>query len=353
MSELDEIKLMESALVRLYESVFHSFFVWWNVLCRTWVRSKSFINIYWNEVGIIHPSYLPYPNFPENNPVNFGVTFFLKVSKQTSRLAVVGSWHHKHVLLFPVSAISLYVIMFLIKDCAKDWDNFLKPEGWVGTQRFTSKFLLLRLVSWKSREELADGITTQQLNAGIPPCLKILHCWLDALLHDFMIGCRREDASIQSKHKTNRIDDYLPQLPKNAMHTSAGRMLSPHKEVFFVERAHLFMDDELEAKLSRLLLPFLTTFKDQLCTMGKRAIESEVIFIRKLLLMYAKTALQDGVYYITNHPKCRIYLFIIDVLGDVYIKYFNQAIKMIILLEYLYSSSMYCYREESFVDGSF
>jgi hypothetical protein len=34
-SELDEIKLMESALSCLYELVFHSFFVRWNVLCRT------------------------------------------------------------------------------------------------------------------------------------------------------------------------------------------------------------------------------------------------------------------------------------------------------------------------------
>jgi hypothetical protein len=122
--------------------------------------------------------------------------------------------------------------MFLIKDCAKDWDIFFKPEGWDGTQRFTSKILLLRLVSWKSREELADVIITQQLNAGTPPRVKITHCRLDALLRAFMIRCRHEDASIQSKHKTNWIDDYLPQLPKNAMHTSAGRMLSPHKEVF-------------------------------------------------------------------------------------------------------------------------
>jgi hypothetical protein len=86
---------------------------------------------------------------------------------------VVGSWRHKYVLLCPVSAISLYVIMFLIKDCAKDWDNFFKPEGWVGTQRFTSKFLLLRLVSWKSREELAYVIVTQQLNDGTPPRVKL------------------------------------------------------------------------------------------------------------------------------------------------------------------------------------
>jgi hypothetical protein len=134
LSELDEIKLMESALVRLYESVFHSFFVRWNVLCRTWVRSKSIINIYWKDVGIMHLSYLPYPNFPKTNPANFGVTFFLTVSKQTSRLTVVGSWRHKHVFICPVSTISLYVIMFLIKDCAKVWDNFLKPEGWDGTQ---------------------------------------------------------------------------------------------------------------------------------------------------------------------------------------------------------------------------
>jgi hypothetical protein len=126
-----------------------------------------------------------------------------------------------------------------------------------------------------------------------------------------MIGCRREDAFIQSKHKTNRIDDYLMQLPKNAMHTSAGRMLSPHKEVFFVERAHLFMDAELEAKLSRLLLPFLTTFEDQLCNMGKKAVESEVIFISNLLQMYAKNTLQDDVYYITNHPKMP-HLFVHD-----------------------------------------
>jgi hypothetical protein len=97
----------------------------------------------------------------------------------------------------------------------------------------------------------------------------------------------------------------------------------------------------------------LTTFEDQLCTMDKRAVESEVIFIRKLLLMYAKTAFQDGVYYITNHPKSRISLFMIDLLGDVYINYCNHASKMSIVLEYLYSSSMYCYREESFVDGSF
>jgi hypothetical protein len=352
-SELDEVKLMESALGCLYGSVFHSFFVGWNVLCRTWVRSKSLINIYWKDVGIMHPSYLPYPNFPENNPVNFGVTFFLTVSKQTSRLTVVGSWRHKHVLLCPVSAISFYVIMFLIKDCANDWDNFFKPEGWVGTKCFTSKFLLLRLVSWKSREELADVIVKQQLHARTPPRVKTTHCRLDALLRAFMIGCRREDASILSKHKTNRIDDYLPQLPKNAMHTSAGRMLSPHKEVFFVERAHLFMEAELEAKLAQLLLPFLTTFEDQLCAMGKSAVESEVIFIRKLLPMYAKTALQDGVYYITYHPTCRISLFMIDVLGDAYINYCHHASKMSIVLEYLYSSSMYCYREESFVDGSF
>jgi hypothetical protein len=90
-------------------------------------------------------------------------------------------------------------------------------------------------------------------------------------------------------------------------------------------------------------LPFLTTFEDQLCTMDKRVVESELIFIRKLLPMY----------YITNHPKCRISLFMIDVLGDVYINYCNQASKMSIVLEYLYSSSMYCYREDSFVDGSF
>jgi hypothetical protein len=131
-SELDEIKLMESALVRLYESVFHSFFVGWNVLCRTWVRSKSLITIYWKDEEIIHPSYLPYPNFPENNPIIFGVNFFFTVSKQTSHLAVVGSCRHKHVLLCPVSAISFYVIMFLIKDCAKEWDNFLSHTGGVG-----------------------------------------------------------------------------------------------------------------------------------------------------------------------------------------------------------------------------
>jgi hypothetical protein len=69
------------------------------------------------------------------------------------------------------------------------------------------------------------------------------------------------------------------------MHTSAGRMLSPHEEVFFVERAHLFMEAKLEAKLAQLLLPFVTTFEDQLCAMGKSAVESEVIFIRKLLPM--------------------------------------------------------------------
>jgi hypothetical protein len=90
-SELDKIKIMESALSCLYESVFHSFFVGWNVLCRIWVRSKSLINIYWKGVGVMHPSYLPYPNFPENNPNFFGVTFFLTVSKQRSRLTVVGS----------------------------------------------------------------------------------------------------------------------------------------------------------------------------------------------------------------------------------------------------------------------
>jgi hypothetical protein len=77
-----------------------------------------------------------------------------------------------------------------------------------------------------------------------------------------MIGFRREDASIQSNHKTNIIDDYLPQLPKNAMHTSAGIMLSPHKEFFFIERAHLLMDAELEAELAQLLLPSLSTFED-------------------------------------------------------------------------------------------
>jgi hypothetical protein len=43
----------------------------------------------------------------------------------------------------------------------------------------------------------------------------------------------------------------------------------------------------------------------------------------------------------------------IDVLGDVYINYCNHANKMSIVLECVYSSSMYCYREESFVDGSF
>jgi hypothetical protein len=243
--------------------------------------------------------------------------------------------------------------MFLIKDCAKDWDNFFNPEGWVGTQRFTSKFLLLRLVSWKSREELADGIVTHQLNAGIPSRVKITHCRLDALLRAFMIGCQHEDASIQSKHKTNRIDDYLPQLPKNAMHTSAGRMLSPHKEVFFIERAHLFMDAELEAKLAQLLLPCLSTLEDQLCAMGKRAVESEAIFIRKVLPMYTNTALQDGVYYITYHPKFRISLFMIDVLGDFCINYCNHASEMSIVLDYVYSSSIYCYREESFIDGYF
>jgi hypothetical protein len=87
--------------------------------------------------------------------------------------------------------------------------------------------------------------------------------------------------------------------------------------------------------------------------MGKKAVESEVIFIRKLLPMYTKPALQDSVYYITNQPKCRIYLFMIDVLGDVYINYCNHASKVRIVLEYLYSSSMYFYREESFVDCSF
>jgi hypothetical protein len=81
---------------------------------------------------------------------------------------VVGSWRHTYVLFCPVSVISFYVIMFLIKDCAKDWDIFLKPEGWDGMQCFTSKFLLLRLVSWKSREELTDVIMTQQLKADIP-----------------------------------------------------------------------------------------------------------------------------------------------------------------------------------------
>jgi hypothetical protein len=59
--------------------------------------------------------------------------------------------------------------MFLIKDCTNDWDNFFKPEGWVGTKLFTSKFLLLRLVSWKFREELADVIVKQQLHARTPP----------------------------------------------------------------------------------------------------------------------------------------------------------------------------------------
>jgi hypothetical protein len=142
------------------------------------------------------------------------------------------------------------------------------------------------------------------------------------------------------------------------MRTSAGRMLSPHKEVFFVERVHLFMEAELESKLSRLLLLFLTTFEDQLCTMGKKAVESEVILIRNLLRMYAKTCiarleLQDGVYYITNHPKYRISLFMIDVLGDVYMNYCNHNSKMSIILEHFYSYSMYFYREESFVDGSF
>jgi hypothetical protein len=127
-SELDKIKLMESALVRLYESVFHSFFVGCNVLCRTWVRYKSLINIYWKDLGIMHTSYLPYPNFPENNPVNFGVTFFLTVIKQTNCLMVVGSWCHKHVLLCPVSVISFYVIIFLINECAKDWDKLFKAR---------------------------------------------------------------------------------------------------------------------------------------------------------------------------------------------------------------------------------
>jgi hypothetical protein len=56
------------------------------------------------------------------------------------------------------------------------------------------------------------------------------------------------------------------------------------------------MDAELESKLAQLLLPCLSTFEDQLCAMGKRAVESEVIFIRKLLPMYAKTELQDRVF---------------------------------------------------------
>jgi hypothetical protein len=68
-----------------------------------------------------HASFLStLSKLPREQTVNFGVTFFLTVSKQTSCLTVVRSWRHKHVLLCPVSAISFYVIMFLIKDCAKD-----------------------------------------------------------------------------------------------------------------------------------------------------------------------------------------------------------------------------------------
>jgi hypothetical protein len=95
-----------------------------------------------------------------------------------------------------------------------------------------------------------------------PPRVKITHCRLDALLRAFMIGCRRADVFMQSKYKTNRIDNYSPQLPKNTMHTSVGRVTSPHKEILFFKRAHIFMDTELEAKLSQLLLPRLTSFED-------------------------------------------------------------------------------------------
>jgi hypothetical protein len=71
---------------------------------------------------------------------------------------------------------------------------------------------------------------------------------------------------------------------------------------FFVERSHLFMDAELEATLSRLLLPFLNTFEEQLNEMGG-GFGEESIFVWKMLPMYANTALKEGVYYITNHPK--------------------------------------------------
>jgi hypothetical protein len=97
------------------------------ILCltlpHTWLGSESLINIYWKDVGV-HPSYPPYPNFPEDSPVNSGVIFFLTVSRQTSRLTVVGSWRHTHVLLCPVSAISFNIMIFLIKDYANDFIFF-------------------------------------------------------------------------------------------------------------------------------------------------------------------------------------------------------------------------------------
>jgi hypothetical protein len=87
--------------------------------------------------------------------------------------------------------------------------------------------------------------------------------------------------------------------------------------------------------------------------MGKRAVESEVIYIRKLLPMYTKTVLQNGMYYITNHPKCRISLLMIDLLGDVYISFYNHATNMSIILEYVYSSSMYFTgKRDSYVNTS-
>jgi hypothetical protein len=81
-------------------------------------------------------------------------------------------------------------------------------------------------------EELADIIFNQKLLAEIPQHVKCSHNRFDLIVQTWILGFYGEAISMQSHHKINQSNDYLPQLPIDDLHTSSGRMISPHREVF-------------------------------------------------------------------------------------------------------------------------
>jgi hypothetical protein len=138
----------------------------------------------------MHPSYLPYPNFHEFNPINYGVYFFLTVSKQTRRLAVVGTWHNTDVLLCSLSPISQSMVISLIQDHAKNWGSFFEPEGKDGTKRLKFLLVSMKLVSWQTWEEFADIISNQKLLASMPQGVKYSHNRFNIIVQNWMVVCR-------------------------------------------------------------------------------------------------------------------------------------------------------------------
>lgn len=267
----------------------------WSVCDATFIRMHSFLNLKLSDLKTDVAHGPPSDTGPGNHRMMSYVLRPGGVHKDRHKYTqVVGNWRHKEYIRCATGSLAMGLMVRFRSDPELININFYgdpqkgRPEWWD-----------IPLPNRWKKTSAADAAYRKILNETDIVWSKVLHLRKSGMDKAGTVGVSQDASASMSKHRSDKINRYIPQLQNEICHAMTGFL--PNME-YYPPRIWLLLPWSPHDCVCAIFLQYEKWVKQYNAPQGDHS-QAANDFLFETLPFLALVALQDGIYWIRDYPN--------------------------------------------------